>query len=383
MPMRSLRYLLPITSALSILIASAHADFVVLKSGERVEGKIESEDDKAVTIQVQISASISDDRVIPKSDIAKISKTAADEVEYLTIMNLQPGSNSLSSAQYTQIITYLNGFVAKYPTSSHAAEIRQTIIGFEAEKKRVSVGEVKMNGEWLSREQVRIQRVQVGGVFAFENMKSQSASGNFVGALDSFVQIEKTYTGARTYPDAIELAKQVIVQLRPLVETAIINEKFAKEALEKGWKDAGAKDRADMKASYDRDQAQAEASAKSAEQSGGWPPFRKDSEKCLKALQTKIGTEYTRLLGLQVGTFRESVELSDQASRQIASGQIPEAKVALKEAATLWPANEAAKRLQEELTLVKVVPATPTPPVPATPTPAATPKPTPSKTLRP
>jgi hypothetical protein len=83
---------------------------------------------------------------------------------------------------------------------------------------------------------------------------------------------------------------------------------------------------------------------------------------------------------LQVGNFRESVELSDQAARQAASGANPEAKAAVKEALTLWPANEAAKRIQEELALVKIAPPTPAPaPVAATPAPKATP----SKTLRP
>jgi hypothetical protein len=385
--MRFVRFLLPLASALSILVVSGHADFVILKSGERVEGKIEEENDKSVTIQVQMGG-VFDDKVIKKSEIAKVSKTSADETVYQSIMNLQPGPDSLSSAQYAQIIAYLNDFVAKYPGSAHAAEIKDTIKGFAAEKKRGDAGEIKMNGNWLTKEQAIIQRVQVGGAFAFENMKRQSAAGDFVGALDSFVQIEKTYAGARTYPDAIELAKQVIVKMGPLVETAIVNEKIDKAELEKGWKAGGAKDKKEMMDAYARDQAQAEAAAKYAEARGGWPPFRKDSEKCLKALQTKLGTEYTRLAALQVGTLRRSVELSDQAAQQVASGQDPEAKDALREALLLWPANEAAKRLQAELALIKAAPATPAP-APPTPTPVrATAAPsskaaTPSKTTRP
>jgi hypothetical protein len=385
-PMRFVRFHLPFALALSILAVSARADFVILKSGERVEGKIEEENDKSVTIQVQMGGVI-DDKVIKKSDIARMSKTTADESAYQAIMNLQPGPNSLSSAQYAQIITYLNDFVVKYPGSAHAAEIKDSIKGFAEEKKRVDAGEVKMNGDWLTKEQALIQRVQVGGAFAFENMKRQSASGDFVGALDSFVQIEKTYTGARTYPEAIELAKQVIVKMGPLIDTALVNEQINKTELERGWKNAGAKDRKEMMDAYARDQAQAEATAKYEETKGDWPPFRKDSEKCLKALQTKLGTEHTRLAGLQVANFRHSVELSDQAAQQVTSGQDAEAKVALKDALSLWPANEAAKRLQEELAQVKAAPANPLPPLP-TPTPVRAAAPpsnaaAPSKTTRP
>jgi hypothetical protein len=144
--------------------------------------------------------------------------------------------------------------------------------------------------------------------------------------------------------------------------------------LEKGWKDATPKDRAEMKQSYARTQAQAEAAAAYAAKVGGWPPFRKDSEKCLSALKTKIPTEYTRLLGLPVASLRQSVALTDKAAQQLSSGQEPEAKVSLKEALALWQANEAAKRMQEELAQVKVAPATPAPPPPAA---------APAKTARP
>jgi hypothetical protein len=364
--MRSVRSLLRLTSALSIfLIASAHADYVVLKSGERVEGKIAEETDKTVTVQVQVSPAITDDRVIQKTDIVKISKASADDEAYKAIMNLQPGQNSLSSAQYTQILGYLNAFVTKFPKSPHADEINGTMKTFAVERKRVDEGEIKMRGAWLTKEQVAIQRVQVGGEFAFENMKSQSASGDFVGALDSFIQIEKTYVGASTYPEAIELAKQVIARLSPLVDAAIVNEKIDKQNLEKGWKDGTPKDRAEMKQAYAQSQAQAEAAAAYAAKIGAWPPFRKDSVKCLTALKTKIPTEYTRLLGLPVANFKQSVALSDKAVQQSAAGLEPEAKALVKEALALWPANEAAKRLGEELAQTKVAPATPTPPPPA------------------
>ena len=243
---------------------------------------------------------------------------------------------------------------------------------FEADRKRVLAGEVKINGAWLSKDQARIQRVQVGGIFTFEAMKSEAAAGDFIAALNAFALLEKSFPGARVYPDAVDFAKQVLANLKPLVENAIVNEKISKAALEAGWKQAGPKDKADMMAAYERDRAREDAAAAQAASAGQWPAFAKNNPKCLKELSTKIDTEAKRLAALPVASFRESVERSDNAERLMASSEPAEALAALKDALASWPANEAALRLQKEIGQIKATP----PPAPVT-TPVA--KPTPAK----
>ena len=195
MPMRYARFVLPCAVLLPMLAMSAFGDFVLLKSGERVEGKITDENEKTVTIQFQASPSITDEKTFQKSEVAKISKASPDEEAYVAVMNIQPGPNSLSLAQYAQVIARLKAYVTQYKTSRHAADIQQTINAFEAEMKRVRGGEVKINGAWLDKEQTRIQRVQVGGIFTFEAMKSEAAAGDFIAALNSFALIEKSFLG--------------------------------------------------------------------------------------------------------------------------------------------------------------------------------------------
>jgi hypothetical protein len=341
---------------LSALTCSAIADTVILKSGERIEGKVTEDNDKTLTITVQVTPSISDDRTIPKSEIAKVSKAPADEVAYQAIMNIQTGPNSLAPDQYTQLINRLTPFLQQYRNSIHAIDIQQTINGFEAERKRVLASEVKMNGEWLTKEQTRKLRIQVGGTFTYEAMKSQAASGDLIGALNSLATIEKSYPGAAAYPDAVDLAKQILNQLKPLVDGAMADLVVTKKVLEKGWKDAGAADRTDMMNSYKRQQARLEAADDIATKNGQWPPFSKESEKCLKDIQSKIPTEQQRLALLPVNSYRTSVQLSTQAEHQFASGEVVEAKAALKDALAMWPLNEAAKRVQEDVNQIKSTP---------------------------
>ncbi len=54
---------------LSFSTCNLLADAVVIKGGERIEGKILSETDTEVTIQYQISASIKDDRLFGCTDL--------------------------------------------------------------------------------------------------------------------------------------------------------------------------------------------------------------------------------------------------------------------------------------------------------------------------
>ncbi len=60
-----------------VCTAEVRGDSVTLVSGEKISGTIKSEADGEVVIDVPVSASITDERVIRKEDIAKIEKEAA------------------------------------------------------------------------------------------------------------------------------------------------------------------------------------------------------------------------------------------------------------------------------------------------------------------
>ena len=51
-------------------------------------------------------------------------------------------------------------------------------------------------------------------------MRGQAAGGDFVGAMNSFEQIEKNFNGARVYPDAVEAAKSALTGLKAAVDRA-------------------------------------------------------------------------------------------------------------------------------------------------------------------
>src|SRR6266851_2840676 len=96
--------------ALCAFACRACADIVTLKSGEKIEGKILNETDKDITIEYKVSASISDQRTVPRSDIASVEKPKPDEVLYEAVKNLKPGPNSFRPDAYDTIVAQLKAF---------------------------------------------------------------------------------------------------------------------------------------------------------------------------------------------------------------------------------------------------------------------------------
>ena len=367
--------------ALALLTAGVSADTITLKTGERIDAKIASETATEMTLELQVSAGIKDERVVKKADVVKIDRVAPDETAYRAIMNLQPGKNSLLPAQYDAILAALQDFAAKYPESSHLASVNQAVTAFQADKKRADAGEVKFEGTWLSKDEALRQRVQIGGLQALNAMKNANAAGDAIGALNAFANLEKNFGGARVLPDAIELARQILPALRPATERALENQKINEAARELGVKNASPLDRPDLIAASQREQAQASAALTAATAAGLWPPFAVNSEKCLRAILARITTEAARLEKIPLAPMRESIALAERAQTEFANKDLAAAAETLKEVTKLWPANELGTRLTAQIAAAKNPPkpdpaATPAPATPATArTGAATPAP--------
>ena len=352
---------------LALLTTAASADIITLKTGERLDATIASETATEMTLELQISAGIKDERVVKKADVVKIDRVAPDEGAYRAIMNLQPAKNSLVPAQYDGILTALQDFAAKYPESTHVADVKQAAAAFQADKKRVEAGEVKLGGIWLSKAEAQRQRVQIGGLQLFNAMKNANAAGDAIEALNAFASLEKNFAGARVLPDAVDLARQILAALKPATERALENQKIKDAERQIGVKNAGPLERPELIAANLREQARADAALAAATAAGQWPPFATSSEKCLKAILAKIPTEAARLEKIPVAAMRESIALAEKAQTEFTGKDLAAATETLKEVLKLWPANELGTRLTAQITAAKN---------PPKPDPSATPAPT-------
>ena len=368
-------------AALFSLGAGLRADTVILKSGEKVEGKVLSETETELTVSVQITPTIKDDRVIKKSDVDKIEKVMPDEQAWAPLEAVAPGRDSLEIADYDRVISMLGYFLGSYPKSAHAKVAQERLELFQIEQKRVERGDVKMDGEWLNKDKVQEERIQIAGHILLNRMKAHAYAGRSIETLLVFDQLEKNFGGSASYPDAVLLARKILAALKPVVEQQQARLKRKAEDDKLRLKTAQGAEKAQLDALLKREQAVNEAAIAAAEKSGAkWLPLQPATDRGMTSLMSRITSEATRLNGLPVEKMTQSIKAAETAIADLSNNNVAAAEKDLSEAASAWPKNELAERLKKKLADAKKTgPAATTPETPkATPTPKPKPKATPA-----
>ncbi len=362
-----------VISILSGLCVLLQADTIVLKSGEKLEGKILSETDAEVTMSVQVSATIKDERVVKRDEIDKVLKVQPEEEAWVALGNLVPGSDSLERDDYDRVKTALQYFITAFPKSGYVAVAKERLDQFTAEQARVNKGEVKMDNEWLPKEKVQEERIQVGGHILLNRMKRAVAAGQLTDGMAIFDQLEKGFVGSASYPEAVELGRRVLPSLKAAVEQrqAYLKRRIADEKQRLTTSTGSERDQ--LAALIKKETATTDATIAATEKAGiKWLPLHPANERSLASLASRVTSETARLNNLRTDKMQESVAASETAEKALAVGRLDEAEAALKEALSAWPANELAKRLQIKLTDAKKAAAgskSPTPPPTPTPKP--------------
>jgi hypothetical protein len=340
--------------ALLFLTQPLRADTIVLKSGEKVEGKVVNETDAELTVSVAVSASIKDERVIKKADIERIEKVKADEVAWAALAGVEPGQDSLENDEYLRVIAALEYFIASHADSPRAATAKERLGKFQEEQRRVESGQIKMDGEWLTKERVEEERIQIGGRILFNRMRRYAAGGRPIEVMATFDLLEKNFGGSADYPNAVALARQILPSLKISVEQAKEHLKRRTEENKVRLKTAQGDERKQLEGMLARDKAKAEAAVAAAEKSKvKWLPLQPATERSLSALQSRINTDSTRLDAMALEKMTQSVALAESAEKDMHAGKMTEAESALNEATSLWSANEIAQRMKKKLTAAK------------------------------
>ena len=339
---------------LSFSTCNLLADAVVLKGGERIEGKILSETDTEVTIQFQISASIKDERTVKKSEIEKIEKTTPDVEAWAVLKDFKLSDDSLEPAIYLHYINSLKGFITQFPDSPNAAAAKTALAAIEAEKTRVDGGEYKFDGKWLSKDEVQKERIQILGSAYLSQMKKFAAAGRISEAMASFEQLQKQAAGSASFPEAVELARRTVASLKAAADNGLVKLKAQRvedqKMVDKLTEPQKSQTARDLKALRDR----IDASVAAAERSGAkWLPLNPANERSLAAISSKAGSELSRLNGLQTENMKASIAEVAKVKAALGAGDLAAAEAGAAKAKQLWPGNEQVERANAEIAAAK------------------------------
>ena len=371
-------------ACVGILLATpvlTHADTVTLKSGEALEGKVLSETDQEIVMDVTVAAGITDQKTLARSDVQTVEKTPPDEIAYQAIKGCQIEAHSLPASSYVAIVKSLEAFLKTYPQSARTGEVQEKLNAFKEEQERVKAKNIKWDNRWYTPEEFEKNKNLLHAQMHLAAMREQVARRDFVSALNTFDQIEKTHAGSAALPDAIELAQNVIRLLTIEMDRAVAIAKNQESQFNNGIVLVPEPQKSQMIATRQGQIAAAEAAVAAAERSGiKWKPFLPIASKSADALKATLAAEGPRLEALPVAAMRTSIASLKSAEAALKEENLAGAEVKLKEAETLWSQNEQIAALKAEIEVLKKKPSpTPTP----TPTPKPTPKPSPTPTPTP
>ena len=364
------------------------ADTVTLKTGEKFIGDISFEDDQHIVLNVPVSAGITDQRRILRVDIAKIEKKSSADTDFEKIETLKPGSASLTAERYDTFIQQLEQYRKNHPDSQFNAVVADRIAAFQAEKKRVDGGEIKFEGEWISKVDAEKRRYQIVAQLLYNQMLEAARRRDYITVLNTFDRISKNYPGSRAYVEAVPLALQSLGVLSQDVARRKRTLARDLQAREEGIQITSEPRKSQLIAAGKREEAQYSAAIQAAAASGlAWPPLISRSMDSLEKIESQIPNAESRLKAIDLAPMQASIANLEEAKRLFADGHLDEAAAKIDEARKLWSQNEALDRWQETLKeaqeTTKMAPATekkdatsekvtPTP-TPANPIPTPTP----------
>jgi hypothetical protein len=144
------------------LAALVRADTVTLNSGEVLEGRIISETDEQIEMEVlMFRGTILSNKQVPKADIKSIVRediaVKQEKAAYaeLTKFTLNP-NQELGTNQYAAGIAAFQGFLAKYPKSESATNVSVWVADWRAEASNVSSGKVKFASKWMTPDEKKV-----------------------------------------------------------------------------------------------------------------------------------------------------------------------------------------------------------------------------------
>ncbi|MEQ1861056.1 MAG: PTPDL family protein [Chthoniobacteraceae bacterium] len=350
---RSLTLFLIVFAALTL---GVHADTVVLKTGEKIEGKILAETDAQLTIEV-VAGGVVDERVVQKADIAKVEKIGPDEIAWKPLSAIKLGDDSLPTAdQYDAWLGPLNGFIKEFAESTYRSAAEKLAGEIDAEKSRVANGEAKLNGRWLSKDEVQRERYQISGSIAANYMRAQATRGDSVGAMNTFDIIEKQFDGSRGYLEAVVLARQIVPPLKAAAAQRLAALPAENTAREQGVKAAAGLDQVQLQKELDTEKKNNETAMADAKKAGlKWPPFLRRSEPSMKEILKLAEETEKRLISIDLAKAGESIKLAEEVRADLDAKKLEDAEKKLRQAQTLWQKNELVVRLNKELAGAKTV----------------------------
>lgn len=234
----------PLLAASCLLLShAAPADTIVLKNGEKLNGQILREVDGNYVVEVRVSASIKDEKIIPRADVARIEKEKEDEKAFRGIAELVPAPDLLSLENYVARIEKLEAFLKDYPDSVRAKQVKEMLDTLGAEHDLVSAGGFKLGEELVTGEDYIADALAHDSRIAEKKIRDAVGRGDFLAALRMHDEYEVSFGQSERSAGLAALMVQVMGAYQSKVTESLASLESRHQEREEGLKRMSPEDR--------------------------------------------------------------------------------------------------------------------------------------------
>lgn len=330
------RHYAPVLAAGLLSINLAQADIITMKSGERYQGPLVTEDATTVTIEYNLTPKIKDKKTLNKADIKEHIRQSAALIafEERGLAKILPTPDLLSAAEYESIIQdRLRAFLGQFPGTPEAAEVEKIIATLGEEKAKVLSGEVKMEGRWVDADTARRDSYNIDAFRARQAMKKAAAENvdsRYLEAMRHFETLRTQYPASLQYVSAIPEALEILDAYEKLINTLIAEQPIISKRREDGLKLLSPNEMQVAKSAVDQEKAtfkaQIEAQVKNKTK---WRDYYKYDLKSLQDVATTIIKERAELKAINLAALQAENEILTATIRFLADGNATEAQNSL------------------------------------------------------
>lgn len=176
------------------------------------------EDPDNYIVEVKVSGTIRDEKILPRADVSFIEKEKADEKAFGELGTLVPAPELLDKESYEARIAKLGEFLAAYPESPRVKEVKAMVEELEAELAVVASGGVKFGEGLVTPEDYQADAYDIDSRIAEKQIKDAVGRRDLLGALRMFTDYVGKFGESEGRQGMSVLMLQVLIAYRQSLE---------------------------------------------------------------------------------------------------------------------------------------------------------------------
>ncbi len=193
--------LYPIVAMLSGIACtlSIASDVFVMKDGSTIEGSILREDSTTYVLEVHVTKSIRDERVIAKADVEKIKRELPEQIAFKQIEKLTPTLDLQTTDEYGRRIRAVEKFLTDYRLSSKSNDAKEILATLKSEVNEILAGGIKLNDKIIPATEYKANAYDIDARIQEKKIRRLIADFQSLQALRAFSVFERDFRNTSAY----------------------------------------------------------------------------------------------------------------------------------------------------------------------------------------